>query len=64
MQSFFRCPRKRFDGTSWTITIGFRKVAGPIRFGDDADYLIARLTPLAARTSLFRLLQGREVQAA
>ncbi len=43
MQHFFQRPRKRFNGLAWTVLIGFRTVAGPFRFGNDADYAIAKL---------------------
>ncbi len=43
MQNFFHRPRKRFNGLAWTVLIGFKTVAGPFRFGNDADYAIASL---------------------
>ncbi|WP_428377002.1 hypothetical protein [Lichenicoccus sp.] len=43
MQNFFRRPRKHFNGLAWTVLIGFKTVAGPFRFGTDADYAIGKL---------------------
>lgn len=50
MHNFFRLPRKRFNGVDWTVLLGFSTIAGPFRFGNDADYAIARLGGSGAAT--------------
>ena len=40
LHTFFRVPRLHFDGMTWTIRIGFRTVAGPYRYGADAQRVL------------------------
>ena len=43
MQNFFQRPRTHFNGLAWTVLIGFRTVAGPFRYGNDAETALLKL---------------------
>lgn len=49
LQNFFRNPRLHFDGMAWTVRIGFRTVAGPYRYGADAQRVLQMYRGLPRR---------------